>query len=48
MGASSVSVGASLGALSKRLGTAASDEADYTKGVDRFLKMLKRDARSSN
>lgn len=36
------------GASSKRLGTAASDEADFTKGVDRFLELFKRDARSSN
>ena len=35
------------GAVSKRLGTAAADQDDYTKGVDRFLKMLEQDARRS-
>jgi len=32
------------GAMTKRLGTAASDEANYTKGVDKFLRLLSRDA----
>ncbi|MEL6813873.1 MAG: hypothetical protein AAFP03_03550 [Cyanobacteria bacterium J06598_3] len=36
------------GASSKRLGTAADDEAEFTKGVDRFLEIFKRDARSTN
>ena len=35
------------GAVTKRLGTAANDEADYTKGVDKFLKLLSRDGLSS-
>ncbi|MEL6780513.1 MAG: hypothetical protein AAFO06_25080 [Cyanobacteria bacterium J06597_16] len=35
------------GAGSKRLGTAADDQEDYTKGVDRFLKILEQDTRSS-
>ena len=36
------------GATSNRLGTAASDQADYTDGVDRFLEIFRKDARSSN
>ena len=35
------------GATSKRLGTAASDQADYTNSVDRFLTIFRKDARSS-
>jgi len=35
------------GATTKRLGTAANDEAAYTDSVDDFLKMLVRDARST-
>lgn len=35
------------GAVTKRLGTAASDEANYAKGVDKFLKLLSRDALNS-
>jgi hypothetical protein len=34
------------GAASNRLGSAASDQADYTAGVDRFLEILRRDAYS--
>lgn len=35
------------GAMSKRLGEAASDQEDYTQGVDRFLEIFRKDARSS-
>ena len=35
------------GARTKRLGTAADDEADYTKGVDKFLKLLSRESLNS-
>ncbi|MEO1684903.1 MAG: hypothetical protein AAFS06_16795 [Cyanobacteria bacterium J06631_12] len=35
------------GALSNKLGTAASDEEDFTKSVDNFLKMLVRDSRAT-
>ncbi|MEL6472182.1 MAG: hypothetical protein AAFQ74_20840 [Cyanobacteria bacterium J06623_4] len=35
------------GALSKKLGTAASDEEDYTKSVDNFLKLMVRDSRTT-
>ncbi len=34
------------GALTNRLGTAADEQADYTDGVERFLKRLERDARA--
>ncbi len=36
------------GATSNRLGTAASDLADYTDGVDRFLEIFRKDTGSSN
>jgi phage FluMu protein gp41 len=36
------------GAESNRLGTAASDTEDYAQSVDRFLEILRRDARSSS
>ena len=35
------------GAMTKRLGTDADDEADYTKGVDKFLQLLSRDSLNS-
>lgn len=35
------------GAASNRLGTDASNEADYTAGVDRFLELLTKDARNN-
>ncbi|MEL7068516.1 MAG: hypothetical protein AAGN15_07670 [Cyanobacteria bacterium J06581_3] len=35
------------GAMTKRLGTDANDEADYAKGVDKFLKLLSRQGLNS-
>ncbi|MGD1897657.1 MAG: hypothetical protein ACFB16_11980 [Phormidesmis sp.] len=35
------------GAVTKRLGTAASDESEYAKGVDKFLKLFNRDGLTS-
>ena len=37
----------SAGEASNRLGTAAIDKEDYTQDVDRFLKIFRRDARTS-
>lgn len=36
------------GAMSNRLGAAASDQENYTQGVDRFLEIFRKDARSSS
>ncbi len=35
------------GAVANRLGTNANDQDDYTKSVDRFLKIIRRDARTN-
>jgi hypothetical protein len=36
------------GASAKRLGTAADDQFEYTQGVERFLTIFQKDARSSS